>query len=37
MSSVFYVSVLLDNIGNAKNDFMLSLNLSRVDEKANIL
>ena len=33
----FYVSLLLHNIGNAINDFMFSLNLSVVDEKANIL
>ena len=32
-----YVSLLLHNIRNAKNDFMFSLNLSSVDEQANIL
>ena len=35
--SGLYESLLLHNIGNAKNDFMFSLNLCGVDEKANVL
>ena len=37
ISSGIYIYLLLHNIGNDKNDFMFSLNLFRVDEKANIL
>ena len=37
ISSGSYVGLLLQIIWNAKDDFMSSLNLSGIDEKANIL
>ena len=35
--SGFYVSLLMHNIVNARNNFMFALNLSGDDEKSNIL